>query len=135
MYYECRWFWYRRKYRDSLILRFSIFHLMGTRYISQRESNSIRLPMKNIIFPKANVRIINDLMYSHWNYWSDYSYSHIFVASFNGSAVSGAKGYYGRTEDLNHLLHHISMKVKFLEPRRKINSLYNKKTYEGKQMQ
>ena len=42
-------------------------------------------------FPKANVRIINDLMYRHWNAWSDYSYSHIFVASFNGKSVSGEK--------------------------------------------
>lgn len=41
-------------------------------------------------FPKANVRIINDLMYRHWNYWSDYSYSHIFIASFNGSEVTDA---------------------------------------------
>jgi dipeptidyl aminopeptidase/acylaminoacyl peptidase len=42
-------------------------------------------------FPNAKVRIIDDLMYRHWNAWSDYSYSHIFVASFNGSSVSGEK--------------------------------------------
>jgi len=42
-------------------------------------------------FSNAKVRIIDDLMYRHWNSWSDYSYSHIFVASFNGKSVSGEK--------------------------------------------
>jgi len=40
--------------------------------------------------PLANVRINDDLMYRHWNSWSDYTHSHIFIADLKDGKLENA---------------------------------------------
>ena len=61
----------------------------------KRIAFTIRVKMKQEVkdiypdLPKADARIIDSLMYRHWNVWDDYKFSHIHIAELNSDKSSG----------------------------------------------
>ncbi|MBI1221700.1 MAG: prolyl oligopeptidase family serine peptidase [Bacteroidetes bacterium] len=51
--------------------------LVGRRVKMDQKANE-----KYSQFPKTEARVIDGLMYRHWNQWSDYSYNHLFVMAY-----------------------------------------------------
>lgn len=40
--------------------------------------------------PKAEAMVFDDLMYRHWDAWSDFSYQHIFIATYGEGKIDSA---------------------------------------------
>lgn len=40
--------------------------------------------------PKVNAMMFDDLMYRHWDNWTDYAYSHVFYATYNNGTIGNA---------------------------------------------
>jgi len=59
-------------------------HLLYTKDVKVLETTKDLYPD----YDKADVKIINDLMYRHWDNWTDDKFSHVFVASFDGTKIT-----------------------------------------------
>ena len=62
-------------------------HVSFTRNIKLDQTASDRHPD----LPQADARIIDSLMFRHWDSWHDYAYSHLFVAPYRDGKIGEAR--------------------------------------------
>lgn len=59
-------------------------------YFTRKVKTEQNIQDKYPDLPKADARVINDLMYRHWDEWDDYMSNHLFVASYSNGQVGDA---------------------------------------------